>query len=55
MTPEQRSRISAMGGRACQALGKAHRFIEGSEKAKEAGRKGGRIRQMKPRAEVCDA
>lgn len=41
LTPEQRKEISARGGRAAHALGKAHRFS--SEEAKEAGRKGGLV------------
>lgn len=37
MTPERRREIAAMGGRAAQARGTAHRYD--SEEAREAGRK----------------
>ena len=39
MTPEERSRIASLGGRAARDLGVAHRFT--SQEASEAGAKGG--------------
>lgn len=41
MTPEQRSRIASLGGKAAHQKGTAHEWD--SEAAKAAGRKGGRI------------
>ena len=42
LTPEQRKEIASKGGRAAQKRGRAHQF--GSDDAREAGRKGGRVR-----------
>ncbi len=39
MSPAKQRAIASMGGKAAQALGKAHKFT--SEEAREAGRKGG--------------
>jgi len=41
MTPEERSRIASLGGKAAHAQGTAHKW--NSETAKIAGRKGGSI------------
>lgn len=40
-TPEERARISSLGGKAAHAKGTAHKYQKGSELAREAGRKGG--------------
>jgi general stress protein YciG len=50
MTPEQRQRISSMGGRAAHAQGKAHVFT--TEEAKAAGRKGGHAHSSEHMAEI---
>lgn len=49
MSPERRSLIAGMGGRAAQKLGVAHRWVAGSTEAKEAGRKGGSISRRRKR------
>jgi general stress protein YciG len=45
MSPEERSRIAQMGGKAAQATGRAHKFT--SEEAREAGRKGGAVSRQR--------
>lgn len=45
LSPERRSEISSIGGRAAHLQGKAHKFT--SEEAREAGRKGGLARAAK--------
>lgn len=42
MSPEERSRIAAKGGRAAHRKGTAHEFS--SEEAREAGSEGGKAR-----------
>lgn len=46
LTPERRREIAAKGGRA--TVGQPRGFAVSSEKAKEAGRKGGLISRKKP-------
>jgi hypothetical protein len=48
MTPEERSRISRLGGVAAHAKGRAHEWTR--EEAQSAGSKGGRAVQEKKRA-----
>jgi len=43
MTPEQQREIASKGGKAVQALRKAHKWT--SEEAQAAGRKGGMMRR----------
>jgi general stress protein YciG len=43
ISPERQREIASKGGKAAQALGRAHRFT--AETAREAGRKGGRGRK----------
>lgn len=47
LTPEQRRAIASKGGRAAHANGTAHKFIAGSEEAREAGRRGGESKRKK--------
>ncbi len=47
MTPEDRKRIAAIGGKRAHALGKAHVWT--SEQAQKAGKKGGAISQRRRR------
>ncbi len=49
MDPARLSEISSKGGKAVHAAGKAYRFT--SEKAREAGRKGGFAKAKKRRQE----
>ena len=49
LPPEKRSEISRQGGKAAHSAGTAYEFT--SEKAREAGRKGGRALAAKKRAE----
>lgn len=44
MTPEKRQEIARLGGLAAWQQGKAHKFKAG-KKAREAGRKGGKVTQ----------
>ena len=46
--PDKRSEIASKGGKAAHAAGTAHEFT--SEKAREAGRKGGIARAAKRKA-----
>lgn len=45
LTPERRSEIASMGGKESQRRGTAYRWT--SEKAQEAGRKGGQSTKLK--------
>ena len=45
LTPERRTEISRLGGRAAHAAGTAHRFTP--EEAETAGRKGGLARRAR--------
>ena len=45
MTPEQRSAIASMGGKAAHAMGKAHKFTPAE--ARLAGIKGGKTTQQR--------
>lgn len=54
MSPERRKELASKGGAAAHAQGKAHRFT--SEKAREAGRKGGIAPHVRRgRARTADA
>ncbi len=44
MSPDERSRIASLGGKAAHAKGTAHEFD--SEEARRAGRKGGKASGM---------
>ena len=54
MTPERRSEIAAMGGRAAHAKGTAHEYSPGEE-ARAAGRKGGLARRKQEPVETQPA
>lgn len=43
MDRDKQAAIASQGGRAAHEKGTAHEFVAGTEEAKEAGRKGGRI------------
>lgn len=47
MSPEVQAAISSKGGKAAHEEGTAHEFQSGSELARAAGRKGGRIVHQK--------
>lgn len=50
MTPEARSRIASLGGKAAHAKGRAHQYT--SEEAKIAGKKGGKNSWKKRKVQV---
>lgn len=52
MSPEKRAEVARKGGQTAHATGRARRWEEGSEAAREAGRKGGRA--SKRRKEATD-
>jgi len=49
MSPEKVNEIASKGGKTAHALGKAPEFAKGSERAREAGRKGGLVAQARRR------
>jgi general stress protein YciG len=49
LSPERRREISAKGGKAAHAQGKAHRFT--SQEAKSAGQRGGKASSRKCKEE----